>query len=394
MRVAFVSLVAILGSSAARPNSKNEPSTILPHGMIPSALSGNSERIHNAVLGDSAEGGLTCKNRLIHIRELMAAGKFKEAVDVSLALEAHHRASKKHADCHADQPHVGEGSIITQVSTPGDRGPYSSKPVIDSFIKLHRQLDTEEGAGVVGHFLRIAHTSRASVRKSMARVPVVGFTLDSTFVLAEAPLRCTFKASGDPNSSTLSCSGGGDLHEHLVSDEKEATALRVAHTSRASVRKSMARVPVVGFALDNTFVLAEAPLRCTTASGGPSSSALSCSGGGDLHEHLVSDEKEARALLLLSSELTAAGKRRRHEKEKKESESRRLMAEWTNMGQPLIPSASRVAAEIAARESRDAKSGGPTTRAASLGDESSSYAVGSKKTLVLPMVPTDGVTTD
>jgi len=254
MWVASVLLLTILGSSAARPNVKNGPS-ILPHGMIPSTLSGYSERIHNAVLGDTTEEEQPCKDRLAHIRSLMAAGKLKEAVDVSLALEAHHRASKKHADCHADQSHVGEGSIVTRAATPDDRGQFSSRPVIDSFIKLHhRHNEEEEGVEVVENFLRITHTSRASVRKSMARVPVVGFALDNTFVLAEAPLRCT-TASG--SSSVLSCSGGGDLHEHPVSDEKEAAAL----------------------------------------------------------------------LLLLSNELTAAGKRRRGGNKKKGSESRRLMAE-------------------------------------------------------------------
>ena len=74
----------------------------------------------------------------------MAAGKFKEAADLSLALEPRHRAGKMHADCHADQPHVGEGSIATRIASPVDRGTDpAARPVTDSFIKLHHPDDDE-----------------------------------------------------------------------------------------------------------------------------------------------------------------------------------------------------------------------------------------------------------
>jgi hypothetical protein len=278
--------------------------------MFASVLSMDSQRFHEDVLGGSTEENTACGARLSHLRSLVAAGNLKEAADLSLAFEPRHRADKMHADCHADQPHVGEGSIALRVATPNDRHA-AAKPVIDSFITLHNNDDAAETTTnrVV---LPLTHASGASVRrKSAARVPVVGFALDGKFILTESPLRCTKALSSPTEETKMSCSGGGDLRAHVVNDE-------------------------------------------------------------------------AAALSLLSSMAPAAGKRRRSEKSKTESE-RRLM---TEMGKPLIGDSSVIAAEMAARHNS-----GPTTEA-DLGDTDTTYAIGSKTTLVIPMVPSDGVTTD
>jgi len=143
-------------------------------------------------------------------------------------------------------------------------------------------------------------------------------------------------------------------------------------------------VLVVGFALDGKFILTEYPLRCAKSLSSPTEEEgkLSCSGGGALRAHVVNDE--AAALSLLTSMAPADGKRRRSDHSNTESE-RRLM---TEMGKPLIGDSSVIAAEMAARHNS-----GPTTEA-NLGDIDTSYAVGSKTTLVIPMVPSDGVTSD
>lgn len=66
---------------------------------------------------------------------------------------------------------------------------------------------------------------------------------------------------------------GGELEEAL-----EVSLALQSHGS-SSMRSSAARVPVVGFALDGIFVLADSPVRCTK---GEVKDDPSCSGGGDL----------------------------------------------------------------------------------------------------------------
>jgi hypothetical protein len=162
-------------------------------------------------------------------------------------------------------------------------------------------------------------------------------------------------------------------------DEFE-NVMPIVHASGAEKRvKSVARAPVVGFALDGKFILSDSQLRCTSI---PASKdgMLSCSGGADLRNRVVKDSSSA---LALAAELTGARKRVH-----KESDARRLM---TEMGKPLVSNPQVVAQELA-RES--VAGSAPSRTMANLGDADTSYAIGVKTVLVIPLVPLEGVTDD
>ena len=182
-----------------------------PHGMMPRELRGESQRVHAAVralLGTFRHHGLerACAARLEHLRALVARGDLEEAIDLSLALddEAVNRTAPPRAalpethPCRGDQPHVGDADILSQVSTPhGRRAPRGKAPTYKLHIRLHRE---ERGKTTL---LPLVHASRKhGESSSRTRVPVVGFELDGTFILADAQLRCHASAEG------LSCRHG------------------------------------------------------------------------------------------------------------------------------------------------------------------------------------------
>jgi hypothetical protein len=124
--------------------------------------------------------------RLAHLREPVAKGNHNAALDFSLALQSNHRSSLDHEDCHADRPHVGEGTTATHIATPDLRGDSRSAPIVTSHIRLHH----DEGAPDT--LLRLVVDAK-KVTKSALRTPVVGFGLDGAFVLAESPVCCKAK---------------------------------------------------------------------------------------------------------------------------------------------------------------------------------------------------------
>lgn len=200
--------------------------------------------------------------------------------------ESHQRLS--HPDCLQDMPFIGEATMATKVATPQNRrGPHpdalqreeeegliTAVPVVTTTIKLHRNDDVEindaqeeeqrqgqeqqhelwmpalhavtapaassSSSNAAGHHHHLPHRML-----SAARVPVVGFTLDGKFVLAESPLRCrrrritTATSDGDyggggdeggeefggSSSGGLVCDGGADVRNHVVADAQEALTL-------------------------------------------------------------------------------------------------------------------------------------------------------------------------
>jgi hypothetical protein len=181
-----------------------------------------------------------------------------------------------------------------------------------------------------------------------------------------------------PSVSTFVALHHDDSSAHEVTQE----FLRVVHSSGLSARrKPGVRVPIVGFALDGAFVLADAHLRCTSIA---DISSLSCSGGGDIRNQIVKGSEAAAAL---ASELTGAKKLRTDKKS-----DRRLM---TKMGKPLHGNPEVVAAEFPEKVSSASRVSNALTRTmVDLGDMVTDYALGAKTVLVIPVVPSDGIAAD
>jgi hypothetical protein len=280
---------------------------MLPHGILPRELSRESQAVHEKVISSLKDGSSSearaCGERLVHLRALVKDRKLEEATDLVFALHEHPgRAGITHADCAVDAVHVGEGTIVTTIATLRDRAA-ATAPAAASFISLHR-ADEGEGAAVSALMVHLKGDGTDALRKSSAaRVPVVGFSLDGAFVLAESRLRCR----PDGTDQGLRCDGGADVRGAKVAHAAEALATLLVPTTK---------------------------------------------------------------------------------KEEVDASSRRLQ---TTMGAPLSPDATLLkAARAAAASGEDGGHGLVSGASSTLGDETTTYAKGSKTVLVMPVVPSDG----
>ena len=228
-------------SSAANANAKSAakaPESTLPHGLLPAELAADSKHLHDAVAalavrsgGNEADEAAACGARLARIRSLVAGGRLEEALDLSLALghrkaAGSPRAALKHADCHADAPHWGEGTLETLVATPMELAtPLDRSEPLPSALRtanalssivLHDfALEASEEAKDVTLPLHQGLAKAPTIRHSRSRGPVVGFSLDGQFVMADAPLRCEVEPGaagstedGVASSDEVECFGG------------------------------------------------------------------------------------------------------------------------------------------------------------------------------------------
>ena len=275
-----------------------------PHGLLPRKLSRESQVVHDFVIAaknlDTGAEARACGERLTHLRELVKEGKLEDATDLAFALhEFPGRAGFSHADCAVEKIHVGEGTILTRIATMHDRSSATASAA-ETFIRLHR--DDVEGAEAAALPVVLKGDGTDKLRKSSAaRVPVVGFTLDGAFVLAEAPLRCRRAAApGEKrHDESLLCDGGASVRGALVSGAAAA--------------------------LDLSFDLVAPPASA------------------EVHRRLQ-----------------------------------------TTMGKPLMPDADLV------KEARGGADGGVGSASTTLGDDTNTYARGTKKVLVMPVLPSDG----
>ena len=210
----------------------------LPHGLAPHALSEATRQhlinvVHAAAASfDEAEA---CGRRLAHLRSLVGDGHLKEALEASFALHEHFQGGAAgnarrpaHADCNADIVHVGEGTIATMISTPADRGGNpAAVPVHSSFVTLHSEDGSAAPAVALPIHLGTESGRRVPMSSGPARVPVVGFSLDGRFVLAESHVRCraaTTPASSAAGDGVFLCDGGARLRDAPVASAAEAQA--------------------------------------------------------------------------------------------------------------------------------------------------------------------------
>jgi hypothetical protein len=175
-----------------------------------------------------------CTQRLQQLRRLVSDGSLRDAVELSFALRD--RRGLSHPACFADEPHIGEGSIVTKVATPDRR----TRPLYSSFLTPHS--NSGESSVVAEASLRLLSAtaattpqSRNSVLRSATRVPVVGFALDGEFVLSESPLRCHAPTSEDGG---LVCDGGLDIRGVHVADAAEAVRTLVPTLTSARSHKA------------------------------------------------------------------------------------------------------------------------------------------------------------
>ena len=225
---AAIALLAV-GAGAARAPQQGG----LPHGMLPRLLDVRSMAVHEAVVGakSPADEAEACGARLDHLRDLVAKGRHEAAIDLAFALHEHPGGRPAHAHCQADAAHIGEGTLATRIARSLD----AEKPsAVDSFVRLHRQDGDEASEAVLPIALG---EKRAPLSK--ARAPVVGFSLDGRFVLADAQARC--RADGEAQSSYaaavaaaaaahaggtgLRCDGGAVARGAAVADGHEARRL-------------------------------------------------------------------------------------------------------------------------------------------------------------------------
>ena len=164
------------------------------------------------------------------------------------------------------------------------------------------------------------------------------------------------------------------------------------------VPKSKIGTPVVGFALDEYFVLTESKLRCRAANDNSKSYALAseaadkahtesagllCSAGSNVKDVLVKDAHEALAVLVKHIE-NGPNKRAVGDHINGDTEAeRRLM--HVSMGAPFVPDAKSVA-EAGLGYYTTSNSG----TAKSFPDASNNYVTGTRKVLVIPIIPSDG----
>ena len=243
-----VALAAVASSAALAP--------MTPHGLVLRDMSAATQKFHADVvraaaathaarlspLGSAKSGELldaeasACRQRLSHLRALVREEKFAEAIDASFALHEHFRDVEPgqrrpaHPDCIADAVHVGEGTIATKVLTPADRvvNP-AAVPVHTSFIRLHPDGGADDTASTsspilpirLGTSRRDGKSPRVPMSSGNARVPVVGFSLDGHFVLADAKIRCRAARSG---LDGLLCDGGAELRNAFAASADEAQA--------------------------------------------------------------------------------------------------------------------------------------------------------------------------
>jgi hypothetical protein len=276
----------------------------LPHGLLPQRLSETSQAVHDAVTALLLQAPLSsasslllagagddddnhaCVTRLAHLRHLVRTGDLKAAFDLSFALgydgEEEHTTNTggedkedgsttttnlrhrfAHPACHADKPHVGEGSISSTIKTPVDRRVRSAKSLVSSFIELHTndaadaassttKKDTESDSPPPTMQLPLrrvvtesdateGRNSQASTRRGTGvREAVVGFELDGEFIVADSPLRCRARRSigedGDyaafvdaalsahASSAGLECDGGESVSKRFHANGHDAMA--------------------------------------------------------------------------------------------------------------------------------------------------------------------------
>jgi hypothetical protein len=172
---------------------------------------------------------------------LVNGGNHKDAVELAFALPGHLRDSM-HTACQVnaepgslcgvplfalnfrvfvalaaqvDFPFIGEGTVMAAATTPQSRGA-ASTPIVTSSIQLHHQDDvdingdTPEGGSTGGVWLKVHSSSTKASSSAGRRIPVVGFSLDGAFVLADAPLRChdAMKLDDGSGEDGLHCEGG------------------------------------------------------------------------------------------------------------------------------------------------------------------------------------------
>lgn len=290
-RAAGVVLALALGQASALHKSP-----AVPHGLLPRHLSGESKRVHDAVVqaaahtDDAGAAARACAEHLGHLRALVSSGAHEEALDLAFALHEQSGPAPAHADCRVAEVHLGEGTIATKISTARDKtAPGASKA--ESFIRLHQDDDAAAAVNALPILLKGDGTDKLRV-SSKAREPVLGVSLDGKFLLAAAKARCRAAASGEEG---LLCDAGASLRGVKLPDA-------------------------------------------------------------------------SAALELLSGE------------------GRRLTGH-TFMGKPLIPNP-EVVAEHRSELARAAA--GDVREASSLGDASTTYAIGEKTCIVIPLLPSDG----
>jgi hypothetical protein len=187
----------------------------LPHGLLPRKLFGLSLAAHNDVIQMRHQAA--CESRLELLRSLVQRGTYEESIDLSFALRNEDRTNM-HSSCQGDQPFVGEASLITSVATPGVRmGLRHERANSSTSIMLH----DINGRNASTWYLAL-NSFQLRGWAPAEFTPVVGFTLDNYFVLAESSVRCEIQAGSEKNRSgaTLLCSGGSsrDVLVHSAED--------------------------------------------------------------------------------------------------------------------------------------------------------------------------------
>jgi len=235
-RALFWAAAASGGASAAASPSASG----LPHGLLPAALEGESLRVHAAVLealqthaptSDAVTHAAThatthaaCSARLAHVRNLVVGGDVAGALDLALALHDHaaavtatadrdlgdHFGDSLHADCLATAVHVGEATLATKVASDRSRRVLHVGTAAEAAGIARPKVSSSirlHGVGGGEAVLPVVQAFGKMRLSSRAREAVVGFGLDGVFYLADAPLRCRPDTDGHSDKNTKSTEG-------------------------------------------------------------------------------------------------------------------------------------------------------------------------------------------
>jgi len=166
-------------------------------------------KVHSRVVEEAkGPGGASdeaCVERAEELRRLIAEGRYDDAIALSFALE-------EGVDCRQDEPLVDVAEyVVTSVATPdldASDDPAATRSEERSEIHLKDKRV----------FQVVADAGHRATKTSAKKVPVVGFAIDSTFVLSESTLACK------RTNSSLLCDGAG-RRGVAVKDAKAAASI-------------------------------------------------------------------------------------------------------------------------------------------------------------------------